>query len=70
MQDRVHEPELRGMLDTIRRSGEGLLAVLDDILDLAKIEAGKLILDPAPFVPADLARRCEALFRPAPRRRG
>jgi CheY-like chemotaxis protein len=50
------------MIDTIRDSGEGLLAILNDILDLAKIEAGKLELESYPFTPADLARRVRALY--------
>jgi len=50
------------MLETIRSSGEGLMAILNDILDLAKIEAGKLQLEPRDFRPADLAERTRELF--------
>jgi len=70
MQDRVADPELRDMLQTIRDSGAGLLSVLDDILDLAKIEAGKLDIDPEPLEPADLVRRCTALHGPRARAAG
>lgn len=49
------------MLDTIRDSGDALLTVINDILDLARIEAGKLSLSVKPFAPADLLRRMERL---------
>ncbi len=53
----------------IRSSGQSLLAVLNDILDLSKIEAGRMELDIQPFALADtvqdvvslLAVRAEAL---------
>lgn len=35
----------RGMLATAKKSAAGLLEILDDILDLAKVEAGKVELD-------------------------
>ena len=41
--------EQREQLETARQSGEALLAVLNDILDVAKIEAGELELERAPF---------------------
>ena len=41
--------EQREYADTVRRSGEALLAVINDILDFSKIEAGKLDLVVAPF---------------------
>jgi PAS domain S-box-containing protein len=39
----------RERLDVIRQSGESLLAILNDVLDLSKIEAGKLELEQAEF---------------------
>lgn len=54
----------RDMINTIRDSGEGLLAILNDILDLAKIEAGKFTLETAPFTPAETLDRIRAIFAP------
>ncbi len=46
--------EPRHYAETIRSSGEALLAILNDILDLSKIEAGKMEFEAVPFDP----RRC------------
>ncbi|THD63311.1 ATP-binding protein [Phenylobacterium sp.] len=43
------EDEQHQRLDVIRQSGESLLAILNDVLDLSKIEAGKLELERAEF---------------------
>jgi PAS domain S-box-containing protein len=41
--------EQRGYLETIRVSGEALLAIINDVLDFSKIESGMLELERQPF---------------------
>src|SRR5262245_16447643 len=48
--------EQRDYAETVRRSGNHLLAIVNDILDFARIEAGKLRFEQTPF---DLARLIE-----------
>lgn len=42
LQAELHERKLISYLDSIKTSGQNLLSLINDILDLAKIEAGKL----------------------------
>jgi signal transduction histidine kinase/CheY-like chemotaxis protein len=46
----------------IQQSGQSLLAILNDLLDLAKIEAGKLTLEEAEFCLDELARGAHGAF--------
>jgi len=55
--------EQAGYLRIIRSSGETLLAILNDILDYSKIEAGKLELERTDFAMAPLLEEISALFR-------
>lgn len=55
--DRTGSPELQDHLRIIKDSAEGLLTILNDILDLSKIEAGRLELTPVSFSPRHLVQR-------------
>jgi signal transduction histidine kinase len=56
------EPRQRERLGVIRESGELLLSVLNDVLDLSKIEAGKLELETGDFELAELAQGARQAF--------
>ena len=60
----------RARLQTIRDSGESLLAILNDILDLSKIEAGKLELDHIAFAIGDVAESAHVSFKALARQKG
>ena len=60
----VGVPAYKGYADDIHASGQHLLGIVSDLLDLAKIEAGKLDLHESVVDVGDLARDCLRLMQP------
>ncbi|HEU0121781.1 MAG TPA: response regulator, partial [Bryobacteraceae bacterium] len=56
MLDTPLDPRQRSYMETIRNSAEGLLSIINDVLDFSKIESGTFQITHAPF---DLEEICE-----------
>ena len=63
-------PEQRQYLENIRSAGNTLLTLINDILNLAKIEAGQVIVDRHPFELEDLLEETARLFVAPAREKG
>jgi signal transduction histidine kinase/AmiR/NasT family two-component response regulator len=53
----------REMVEIIRNSGQSLERLLSDVLDLARVEAGRMTIEPLPFHAGDLVRSVAGLSR-------
>ena len=53
----------RSHLLTIRRNGEHLLSIINDILDLCKVEAGKMTMDQLPCAPSAVVVDVASMMR-------
>jgi light-regulated signal transduction histidine kinase (bacteriophytochrome) len=58
------DPQRADFLATIKRNGAHLLGILNDILDLSKIESGRLDILPVPADPRRVIDECCALLAP------
>jgi signal transduction histidine kinase len=63
-------PQQEAHVDTILKSGESLMSVLNDVLDISKIEAGRLDLEIAPFDILETGRRVAMLWNEAAAAKG
>ncbi|MGB1027769.1 MAG: ATP-binding protein, partial [Rhodospirillaceae bacterium] len=64
------DPDSRQLVSTIRQSGSALTELLNDILDISRIEAGKLSFEMRDFDPRALVQGLVALMEHAARKKG
>jgi signal transduction histidine kinase len=70
LEDTALDVQQRKFAATIRGSARSLMALLDAILDLSKIEAGRLQLEPQPFALRDMLQTCIDLMAPRASQKG
>jgi two-component system, sensor histidine kinase and response regulator len=70
LEDSALDARQRRWLDMAHQSARSLLAIIDDILDLSKVEAGRMELQPAPFDPGRSISGAVALFRERAEQKG
>lgn len=62
LEERIRDKQQREYLNAIASSGKSLLSLINDILDLSKIEAGKLEMQYAAFNPHSLFNEIQQIF--------
>ncbi|MFW5690253.1 MAG: ATP-binding protein [Planctomycetota bacterium] len=70
LEPQTTDEQRRSSAQTIQRNGQHLLALINDILDLSKIEAGKMSVDLTECVPADILREVGSLLTVKAREKG
>ncbi len=60
----LSESNRRDCLRMIKKSGDSLLVLINDILDLSKIEAGQMDFEQVPFSPHDVIMEVVSMLRP------
>ena len=64
LDDNAISPRTKDYLEKIKSSSEGLLGIINDILDISKIEAGKIVLESIPFDLHEVFKTCQNIVSP------
>ena len=70
LNEQVEEPKLKSFVKTIQSAGNSLLLLINDILDLSKIEAGKMDIEKTATNPHDLFTELGNIFMMKIREKG
>ncbi len=62
LSEQIQDPRLKSYVNTIQSAGKNLLAIINDILDLSKIEAGKLDIQKTVCNPHDVFAEMGEIF--------
>jgi len=61
LERQIADDDQRRMVAILRESGALLLGIINDLLDMTRIEADRLVIEKVPFALCDLAQRIEAV---------
>jgi signal transduction histidine kinase/DNA-binding response OmpR family regulator/predicted hydrocarbon binding protein len=64
------DPVQKDYLDAINTSGKSLLSIINNILDLSKIDAGKFIIEDVPFNVTELMHSVQVMFATKAKNKG
>jgi two-component system sensor histidine kinase EvgS len=62
LSEQLENSKHQEFVDIIGKSGQNLLLIINDILDLSRIEAGRLKIDPEPVKPLQILFELERIF--------
>lgn len=62
--------DFRGSVEIIKAAGDAMMEIVNDILDISKIEAGRLLIEDQPISLSDAVHKCVALHAAQARSKG
>ncbi|MEG3640317.1 ATP-binding protein [Magnetococcus sp. PR-3] len=70
LMETTQDPEQKGYLDRLQHAGQTLMELINNILDLSKVEAGQLNIDHSPYPLQTIVHKSVELFRISAQEKG